>query len=255
MRYAHLKQIDSEHLAAEAVRLWAREPSSLAHVQNSENFIYRFRMGKRTHWYYLYYLRLTHGEHRSYEQILAELHFVLHLKRLGCCVSSPISSLKGSLVEPLVHSQTRLHACVFEAAPGARVEGDFAAWEQSLFQEWGQALGTIHALSKGFHPSGIRRLRWNEDDVLLNARNYIPVQETAAREELERVLVWLATLPENAERFGLIHGDLCCANFHYDGQRITSFDFDDSAYHWFVYDIVCALAPMAFHPHRRLYRQ
>ncbi len=98
-------------------------------------------------------------------------------------------------------------------------------------------------------------MRWNEEDILFNAAAYLPEHETTAREELGRVLNWLATVSESDGRFGLIHGDLCSANFHHDGRHITAFDFDDCAYHWHLYDMVCALAPAVFHPQRRLYRQ
>ena len=37
--------------------------------------------------------------------------------------------------------------------------------------------------------------------------------------------------------FGIIHADLHLGNFFFDGLKLTIFDFDDSCYHWFLYDL------------------
>ena len=44
------------------------------------------------------------------------------------------------------------------------------------------------------------------------------------------------------DSYGLIHNDFDDGNFtvHYDNGDITVFDFDDSCYFWFMYDLACA---------------
>ena len=121
-------------------------------------------------------------------------------------------------------------------------------WGATLFDEWGRSLATLHTLARRYSPPGYRRLRWDEDDVLVNAQAYLPATESSARRELSRVQDWLIAQPAGGNEFGLIHGDFCRVNFHYDRPHITVFDFDDSCYHWFVYDLVCALAPAYFRP-------
>jgi Ser/Thr protein kinase RdoA (MazF antagonist) len=253
MRQGFLSQINREQLPAEAARLWAVQNCAPVHVQDSENFVYRLEYGQPPR---SYFLRLTHAKHRSFEQIAAELDFILYLAGRRYLASRPVRSRSGNLIETLETENALFHACVFEAAPGAHVEVASSDWGPHLFKEWGRSLATLHTLSRVYAPVGHRRLSWDEDDVLVNARDYLPPAESSARRELGRVRDWLSGQPAGGNEFGLIHGDFCRVNFHYERPYITVFDFDDSCYHWFVYDLVCALAPASFRPaeERRAYR-
>jgi Ser/Thr protein kinase RdoA (MazF antagonist) len=97
----------------------------------------------------------------------------------------------------------------------------------------------MHRTAELYVPRGPRRFRWDQDEVIVNFEKYLPTTETSARREFDRVLNYVAS--QSPENFGLIHGDLCRVNFHYDGTDLIAFDFDDACYHWFVYDLVCAL--------------
>lgn len=254
MRDAFLSQIDRVKLPAEAARRWGDGAGALTHVQDSENFVFRFERGHPPR---SYFLRLTHAGHRSLAQIAAELDFIRYLSRRGYRASPPVPSRRGNLVETLRTGTADFYACVFEAAPGAHVEVNSSDWGETLFERWGRALATLHALSGRYAPRGLRRYRWDEDDVLVHAATYIPPAESAARRALDDVTRRLSEVPAGGGSFGMIHGDFCRVNFNYDGGRITVFDFDDSCYHWFVYDLVCALAPASFRPpeERRAYRE
>jgi amicoumacin kinase len=237
-------------IAEEAVRHWFPEAAALTYIHDSENSVYSFVGGVPPQ---RFLLRLTHPAHRSDEQIKAELDFVLYLDHEGCRVSRPVFSRHERLIETL---SSGLFACVFEAAPGSCVEVGSNAWGPQLFQTWGSFLGQMHCAAKSYVPEGPRRRRWDEDESLVNADQYLPANETSARREWERVLEGLAQLRSDSDDYGLIHGDLCRVNFHYDGRNIIAFDFDDCCYHWFIYDLVCALAAATFRPseERRAYR-
>src|SRR5437016_4385767 len=112
---ARLSGIRLEHLLAESVRRWFPGATTPNHVQDSENSVYRFEAGIPAR---QYFLRLTHPGHRSYEQISAELDFVLYLSQEGCRVSRPVSSRHDRLIETVANEKAEFHACVFEAAPG-----------------------------------------------------------------------------------------------------------------------------------------
>jgi Ser/Thr protein kinase RdoA (MazF antagonist) len=241
-------------LATEASRRWFEDATTPSHVQDSENSVYSFDAGIPAR---RLFLRLTDPEHRSYEQISAELDFVLYLSQEGCRVSRPVSSRHDRLIEWVSADNGEFFACVFEGAPGQCVPVGSNEWGKTLFVTWGNFMGRMHRAAKSYAPKGPKRRRWNEDDVLLNATQHLPATETSARLELERVLAWLTRLPSGRDRFGLIHGDLCRVNFHYDGKDLIAFDFDDSCFHWFLYDLVCALAPATFQPpeERRAYRR
>lgn len=233
--------------ALEAVRRWFPVADPV-HVQDSDNSVYSFAAGKPARHYFL---RLTRPEHRQQDQLQAELEFVLYLSEEGLGVSRPIASSTGSLVERI---SPDFFASVFEAAPGLMVEVGSNDWNQKLWQTWGNFMARMHRASERYVPRGPRRFRWDEDDVITSFEKYLPAHETSARREFDRVLSHFSRQP--SENFGLIHGDLCRVNFHYDGTDLIAFDFDDCCYHWFLYDLVCALSPATFRPQeeRRAYR-
>jgi amicoumacin kinase len=232
----------SRTLAVEAVRCWFATASKPTHVQDSDNSVYSFEIGDPAR---RYFLRLTHPEHRQLNQIQAELDFVLYLNGEGFPVSRPVLSMENRLVERV---SAEYFACVFEAATGALVEVGSSDWSKKLFLTWGNFMGRMHRAAERYVPRGPKRFRWDEDEVLVNIDNNLPANETSARRELDHVLIWLEHLPSDTDRFGMIHGDLCRVNFHYNGKEIIAYDFDDCCYHWFVYDLVCALAPAMFRP-------
>ena len=52
----------------------------------------------------------------------------------------------------------------------------------------------------------------------------------------------LKAIPKNKDSFGLIHADLHSGNFLITPKyKITSFDYDDSCYNYFIYDISICL--------------
>lgn len=235
-------------VAAEAVRRWFSAAAEPVHVQDSDNSVYSFVTGDPAR---RYFLRLTHCGHRQYNQIQAELDFILYLGEEGLGVSRPIASSTHRLIEKISPDS---FACVFEAAPGSMIEVGSNDWNEKLFQTWGNFMGRMHCAAELYVPRGPRRFRWDEDEVLVNFEKHLPLTETSARREFDRTLNYFAG--QSPENFGLIHGDLCRVNFHYDGADLIAFDFDDSCYHWFVYDLVCAISPAMFRPseERRAYR-
>jgi Ser/Thr protein kinase RdoA (MazF antagonist) len=82
-----------------------------------------------------------------------------------------------------------------------------------------------------------KRPDWQENDLIKNARKYLPPDQMNAADELEEILVQFNQIPKNRDNYGLIHGDINPTNFHVLDGKITLFDFDDCAYNWFVNDI------------------
>jgi len=66
----------------------------------------------------------------------------------------------------------------------------------------------------------------------------LPPEEPIVRQKANDLLSWLETLPKDSQNYGLVHCDLHANNILVtkDGS-VTAFDFDDSCYHWFAYDI------------------
>jgi Ser/Thr protein kinase RdoA (MazF antagonist) len=244
MRSRLLHQFDRDKLPAAAIARWFSSDAAFEHVQDSESFVYRVFSGEAQ-----FYLRFTHQLHRLREQIAAELDFVKYLASRGVPVARPIASKSGSLIETFNSHGLELSTCVFEAAPGGRLTWKTPNWNTDNFRRWGRALGALHANTlRASIERTPRRITWHEDDVWVNADMYLLRDEHSARREISILREWLKDHTQNDGEFGLIHGDLCAANFFVQDDLVTLFDFDDSCYHWFIYDLVCTLAPATFRP-------
>ena len=102
----------------------------------------------------------------------------------------------------------------------------------------------MHALSKGYAPpENRRRFKWDEDAILRDIQAYLPPTEKVVWAEYRELMEWLAARPHDRECFGLIHGDFGPTNFRQAGGELCVFDFDDSCYHWFAYDLAVTIYP------------
>jgi Ser/Thr protein kinase RdoA (MazF antagonist) len=241
---------DRDRLPQQAAALWS-DRADVHHVQDSESFVYRMTIDGREA-----YLRITHAEQRAGAMIAAELELIEHLAAQGVAVARPVPSAAGATLETLKDGHQVYHACVFSLAPGVPLSVQAIASDTTAVRNWGQLTGKIHAKAALYRPSHQRRHCWNEDDVWRNALAYLPTSDEVARGEWQSLDEWMCRLPTGERNFGMIHGDLCVANFRVSGDVPTAFDFDDCCYHWHVYDMVCALAPQVTRPaeQRRLIR-
>jgi amicoumacin kinase len=229
-------QISPETLQ-EAAALWGGDAASLEHLGSSENSVYRLSTAERRH-----VLRLTQPEHRSVEQISAELAFITYLRDQGVRACAPIPSRHGRTIELLANEP--LLASVFEEAVGERFHYDPDGDNRAHFRSVGRTLGRIHALSRHYAPRAQpRRFDWSEDPTLAQAQEYLDPNDDVAWREFDALMKWLEEQPSDAESFGLIHGDFGPTNYLSDGEGLSVFDFDDACYHWFAYDLAITIYP------------
>ncbi len=226
--------------ALEALKLWRGEPATLRHVSDAANHVYSFISTGRT-----LYLRLTPEAFRTREQIEAELDFVSHLARGGgVAVSLPVRSANAETVEVIRIADEPFFACVFEEVEGESFVFGTDEFNESHFRLRGQTLGRIHALSKNYAPAPARRrFRWDEDKLLRDAESYLPESETIVWREYRHLTEYLRDYPSSADTFGLIHGDFGATNFRITKDGLAVFDFDDSCYHWYAYDLAVTVYP------------
>jgi Ser/Thr protein kinase RdoA (MazF antagonist) len=221
-------------LARRALALWNGEQGSLEPLGSSENAVYRFRQRSQSR-----ILRLTSPEHRSLEQIDAELEFVRHLRTHGVRACDCIPSSDGREIETI----DGFMACVFEAATGTRFRLDAAADATSHFRSVGRTLGRIHTLSRGYQPVRTPRFHWRDDPTIALATELVPRHDDVVWREYEWVMAWLDGQPSDAGRFGLIHGDFGPTNYLGRDGELSVFDFDDACYHWYAYDVAITIYP------------
>lgn len=225
--------------AIAAVKLWRGEENSIRQVSNSANYVFSFvESGKKR------YLRLTPINHRTKNQIKAELDFAAFLHQGGISAIVPIPSVAGRLIEEINYAESSLFACVFESAEGEPFRYDSAKDNRKHFKLRGKTLGQIHALSKTYvHSDNLRRFSWDEDKPLLEAVMFLPKSEKIIWRKFEELKEQLQNYPKSSETFGLIHGDFGETNYRYQNDKLNIFDFDDCCYHWFVYDLAVTIYP------------
>lgn len=226
-------------IANAAIELWHGDTDLLRHVDGSANRVYSFIESGETR-----YLRLISSCDRTKEQVEAELDFIVYLHRGGASVALPLSSFARRFIEELPVADGFLFVCVFEEAKGERFRYDSAKSDKEHFRLRGRTLGQIHALSKGYVPSGnFRRFAWDEDKLLLDISSFLPKPEKAVWREYDVLKERLKDHPKSSRTFGLIHGDFGVTNYRYQDARLNIFDFDDCSYHWFAYDLAITIYP------------
>ena len=180
---------------------------------------------------------MSHSLRRTPELIAGEIDWINYLAKGGANVAKAILSKDGNLVEAMDDGHgDQFLATAFIKAPGdpyweAELPPDFA-------EHYGQVIGRIHALTKGYSPtdSAWRRLEWDAPGNLEIA-DWLPTSEAAILHKFQALKPYFDTLPKDQDSYGLIHQDAHGANFFVHEGQITLFDFDDCVYGWFIYDI------------------
>ncbi|MGX6443352.1 phosphotransferase enzyme family protein [Neobacillus sp. K501] len=176
-------------------------------------------------------LRISDSRRRSLAELEAELQFIKVLGKYDLPVAKPLKSIYGNWIET-INKQYRVVA--FERVEGKPVDVmDDTVWNAQLFYQWGNVIGKMHSAVKHLKLS---RPEWTakEPDVL----NLLPkIASEQVKEQYIKLLTSLKNFDKNTDLFGLIHNDFHQGNIFVNEGKMTIFDFDDCAYHWFAYDL------------------
>lgn len=235
-----ISHLEEQHLllaaAADRYGISLEETHALG---GSQNQIYAYE-----HEGNAYIVRFTPMNNRSEQQVLGELDWIRYLAYNGIAASAPVLSRGGRLSESIVLEDGRAYHCVvFGRAPGKQVSYPDCLKDNALYERLGELTGRLHALSGSYQPSDetVRRHDWS-GNWFLNHIDLIPATQRLVRDSYHHLLDELRALPQDAEAYGLIHGDINVGNFTVDDQgTITLFDFDEAQYSWFVEDIAIQL--------------
>ena len=118
--------------------------------------------------------------------------------------------------------------------------------DPQVFAAYGAKLGQLHEASMTATQEGFRYQRpdWVEAPSFSFEK---PIRNTWLEipEDVRKIMFAIrdraAELPRTPETFGMIHGDMTPINSFLDWDDVWLFDFDDSCYHYFMYDICCFL--------------
>lgn len=201
-----------------------------------ESFIYEYERDGKS-----FILRLSHSLRRSEALIAGEVDWINYLADGGVSVARAICSESDRLVEAVEDGQGgQFLATAFVKADG---QPPWEVWTPVLYERYGELIGSMHALAKGYQPAdaGWKRPDW-DDDLFEFVEHYLPAAESVAKQKYQSVLRHLHNLPKDKADYGLIHQDAHGSNLLVnEAGDLTLFDFDECAYSWFVNDIAIVL--------------
>lgn len=202
-----------------------------------ENFVYEFENANG-----LFILRLTHSSHRSSQDIKSELDFIYYLAKNNANVAMPIRNKNNNFIETISCADgSYFIVSAFEKAKGVRPTRDLV--NNDLLINYGRTIGKFHKLTKNYQPSpGIeKRYSWEEDFIFENIENYLVPEDKIIIDKFNELKAEIMKIPMTNDNYGLIHTDVHFGNFFINNLDICVFDFDDSAYQYFISDIAIAL--------------
>lgn len=238
MRLKYLIQ-NTDTTAEEILKRWEYDEGSVRFWRGSSNFVHAFKCNDEKR-----FLRFSHEEENTAENISAELDFMNYLRKHGYPCVEAIRSNNGNYVETVQTDIGICHAVVFAAADGVSLEIDEMSKDDMIL--WGKSLGELHRLSMDYKPGKNIRGDWKSKlDFVERVLEDFP-EEKDAVSELARVRGNLSSLPITKLNFGLIHYDFEQDNVFINNEhnRMTVIDFDDAMYHWYAMDIVSALGDL-----------
>lgn len=188
-------------------------------------------------------IRIAFLSDRSREDFLGEVEYIRYLFEHGGSVSDVVSSSKGNLLEEIAHHNHNFFVCVFEKARGKLLVENHYRYREGVpiteyYYNCGKVLGKMHQLSKGYTPVH-RRYRFFDKYNTDYIDKLIPDSLSLLKKKLAELLESLAVLDESPESFGMVHFDYSDGNYmiDFDNGQITVFDFDNSCFCWYMYDL------------------
>lgn len=231
-----VENLFSGEVLDEAALRYKADASEAKKLGDFENYVYEVKRDGKP-----YILRLTHSSHRTKEEVLGEQKWINFLNSHGINVSLVHESINGELVETVNVGDTDFYVCLFDKAPGSPVKMASPEFGPELFEKWGAITASMHLATEDYDASTTKRLRWDQDDLIVLEDFLDPIKDEAIIEGNRKLVQSIQQLPETKDSFGLIHSDIHPGNFFYHEGEIHVFDFDDTMYFHFASDIAIPL--------------
>lgn len=188
-------------------------------------------------------IRFSYLSDRRREDVLAEAEYVRYLFDHGGSVADVVPSRNGNLVEEIAVRLHTFYVCVFKKAKGSMLADHHYRYREGApmteyYYNCGKVLAKLHQLSKSYRPVHRRSSffdKFNADYI----EALIPDSLPLLKQKLLKLLDTLEGLDRNQEVFGMVHFDYNDGNYSidYETGQITVFDFDNSCYCWYMFDL------------------
>ena len=187
-------------------------------------------------------LRITSVRHRSRNELLSELDFILFLHNNNVPVATPMQSFSGDIIIEYVFEDDILFIIAFKMADGMQwceKKDDIYRNDTYYLKSIGISLGKIHKAARNYQIlNNIPRRKYFEGQHLIKAYDIFEKYNAELYKSYKRFMQDLSLLNKNSENFGLTHGDYLMSNYNITiDNKVIVYDFDECEYSWFVSDI------------------
>lgn len=182
-------------------------------------------------------VRFTPAVRRARWEVEGEAQFMKCLAEHTPYVPDVYSTPSKELV---ISYGDQYHIICLEKAEGDWLELD--RWRDTSFYQMGKMIGKLHAVTKELQlTSHISRRHWDQED-LAQWDLYVPTEQIKVREKIKTLINRIRSFPKDPANYGLIHNDIHFRNFVVSPSgKFQVFDFEDSCYNYFLYDIAVSL--------------
>ena len=214
-----------------ALRCYNFKNCSIESINSGSNRVYKTHKDG-----FNYYIRIST---REYSYISAEIDWMMFL---NSSVDVPVvyKSRDDRLIENFCCDGKSYVICVFfELAGVFWNKKNPTLWNETVFYNWGNAMGKMHRITKNYQPStGIEKRPLFEYNLIpLEPYKNIP----SVCKKLASILNDISKLPHDVDSYGLIHSDMHQQNILINNDHISVLDFEDCQYGFFALDIGIAL--------------
>ncbi len=236
-----------DKLSTAVALLYGLEHDAIEFVGYSQNYVFRAKDQRGQP----LIARLTEPDHRSREEILAELHWVDFLKAHGVRACGATQPHGHDVCETLQVEGRDYFSVLFEHAPGHAITGRDLT--PTLSEQHGKLLGQLHRLAADYNPPlGTHRPQWYESRLYSrDAEEHLLPEQPLILDVLQDLVAQGMALPRERDACGLIHLDLHYNNLFLDEGTPHLFDFDNSSYGFYANDVAKALHGSVLTYHRR----
>lgn len=187
-----------------------------------------------------YIFRVYRCEQRTLTQVQAEAELLIALNNKNVPVSYPIAATDGSYAQKLQAPEGERYAMLFTYAVGKAINMPGTGQLQHL----GRAMAGFHNVSSTIQLSD-KRWTFDIETTLTGPLEAIKFAFEQEQESYNLLTQIAGTAREKLVAFdstnftmGYCHFDFLPKNFHFDGDKVTLFDFDFFGYGWLVNDIM-----------------
>ncbi len=121
--------------------------------------------------------------------MISEINFVNFVCERGFYASKPVKSKNNYFIKKSIIDGNILYISSFECALGSRP----TVWYRMFFEQLGEMVGKLHALSKEYKDVTKGRFNWYENGFIKNVEQYIPNQPLVIM-QLDKLVSHIKTL-------------------------------------------------------------